>query len=211
MVRTLIVIDVPFYRQGLQELLAKSGEVVVVGAASDAEDAERIVRFELPDVVLLDVGTVESVEVLRRIRRIEPTPRIVALAISETPESIMEWAESGIAGYVPRDASLAHLIRVLKGVVRDELYCSPRIAATMIRRLAALAASSRRSGDPVGDLSTREHEVFLLIARGLSNKAIASHLGIANATAKNHVHNILDKLSLRRRVEATLLLQRGRA
>jgi len=211
MVRALIVIDIPFYRQGLQELLAKSGEVVVVGATSDAEETERIVRLELPDVVLLDVGGRESVEALRRTRRVEPAPRIVALAISETPESVMAWAESGIAGYVPRDASLADLIRVLKGVVRDELYCSPRIAASMIRRLATLAASSPRPRDPVGELSTREHEVLSLIARGFSNKAIASHLGIANATAKNHVHNILDKLSLRRRVEAALLLQRGRA
>jgi len=211
MVRALIVIDIPFYRQGLQELLAKSGEVVVVGATSDAEETERIVRLELPDVVLLDVGGRESLEALRRTRRVEPAPRIVALAISETPESVMAWAESGIAGYVPRDASLADLIRVLKGVVRDELYCSPRIAASMIRRLATLAASSPRPRDPVGELSTREHEVLSLIARGFSNKAIASHLGIANATAKNHVHNILDKLSLRRRVEAALLLQRGRA
>ena len=78
MVRALIVIDIPFYRQGLQELLAKSGEVVVVGATSDAEETERIVRLELPDVVLLDVGGRESLEALRRTRRVEPAPRIVA-------------------------------------------------------------------------------------------------------------------------------------
>lgn len=211
MIRALIVIEVPFYREGLGELLAKSGEVEVVGAVSDPDDAERVAGSTLPDVVLLDIGTPGAAESLRRLRRVEPPPRIVALAVRETPEGILQWVESGITAYVPRDAKLGDLIRVLHGAVHDELYCSPRIAATMLRRLALLAQSSRHRERRVEALSAREQEVLSLLAKGLSNKAIASRLGIANATAKNHVHNILDKLQLRRRVEAATLAQRDQA
>jgi two-component system, NarL family, nitrate/nitrite response regulator NarL len=210
MIRTLIVIDVAFYREGLQDLLTKSGQVTVVGVASGVDDAERIGRDQRPDVVLLDVSALDSTEGLRRLRAIRPAPKIIALAIKETPESFMAWAESGVSGYVPRQASLEDLLRVLKGAVSDELYCSPRIAAVMLRRLASLAEATQPSSTNLDSLSPREQEVISLVARGLSNKAIASELGIANATAKNHVHNILDKLALRRRVELASLLQRAR-
>lgn len=210
MVRALIVIDVTFYRDGLQDLLTKSGQVAVVGVASRLAEAEAIARQRQPDVVLLDVGVLDSADALRPLRALRPAPKIIALAMKETPESFMEWAESGVAGYVPRDASLDDLLRVLKGAVAEELYCSPRIAAVMLRRLASLAEAAQPAPSSLKSLSPREHEVLSLMARGLSNKAIASQLGIANATAKNHVHNILDKLALRRRVEVASLMQRAR-
>lgn len=210
MVRALIVVDVTFYRDGLQDLLTKSGQVAVVGVASRLAEAEAIARQRQPDVVLLDVGVLDSADALRPLRALRPAPKIIALAMKETPESFMEWAESGVAGYVPRDASLDDLLRVLKGAVAGELYCSPRIAAVMLRRLASLAEAAQPAPSSLNSLSPREHEVLSLVARGLSNKAIASQLGIANATAKNHVHNILDKLALRRRVEVASLMQRAR-
>jgi two-component system nitrate/nitrite response regulator NarL len=209
MIRALIVIDVAFYREGLRDLLTRSGQVTVVGVASCVDEAERVARDTHPDVVLLDASTPEAREALRRVRALQPAPKMIALAISETPENVLEWAESGAAGFVPRDASLDDLLRVLKGAVADELYCSPRIAAVMLRRIAS-AAAAQPAPVPLGSLSPREQQVLSLVARGLSNKAIASQLGIASATAKNHVHNILDKLALRRRVDAASLVQRGR-
>jgi two-component system, NarL family, nitrate/nitrite response regulator NarL len=207
MIRALIVIDVAFYREGLRDLLMRSGQVLVVGVASSADDAEPIARDMHPDVVLLDASIRDAREALYRLRAIQPEPKLIVLAISETPENVLEWAESGVAGYVRRDASLDDLLRVLKGAVADELYCSPRIAAMMLRRIASAAARTQPRVS-LGNLSPREHQVLSLVARGLSNKAIASELGIANATAKNHVHNILDKLELRRRADAASLVQR---
>jgi len=109
---------------------------------------------------------------------------------------------------VPREASVEELIRVIRGAVRDELYCSPRVAATLAQRLALLASSPGCAKPSVEALSAREQEVLALIAEGLSNKAIAARLQIAAATAKNHVHNILDKLQLRTRVQVASLVQR---
>jgi DNA-binding NarL/FixJ family response regulator len=208
--RALIVVDVPFYRQGLAELFRTSGEVQVVGAVSTADEATRVARTYLPEVVLIDIACVDASEALTTLRRHAPGLRIVALGLRETPENFLQWAENGITAYVTRNASFEDLMRVMRGAVRDELYCPPRIAATMLRRLTALAELGHREQPSIDGLSEREHEVLRMIAQGLSNKGIASRLGITAATAKNHVHNVLDKLHVHRRGEAAALFQRER-
>lgn len=212
MIRALIVVDVPFYREGLQALLSQSGEVEVVGAVSAARDAEAIVATSLTHVVLLDIGAAEAREVLARLRQQKSAPKVVALAVSETPQDVLSWAEAGVAGYVARTASSSDLIRTLKDVVRDELRCSPQIAAILMRRLAVLAAAAvQPAKTALHTLTEREREVLALLADGLPNKVIAARLRIQPATAKNHVHNILHKLDLHGRVEAASVLTRERS
>lgn len=210
MIRVLVVVDIPFYREGLQELLARSGDIEVVGAVSGAEDAVSAARDSIPHVVLLDIGASEVNVMLDRLLRLPNSPKIVALAVTETPQDITWWAEAGVAGYVPRTASSGELIRALKDVVRDEVRCPPQIAAKLIRRLAALAASAQPTPTALSVLTGREQEVLALLADGLQNKVIAARLRIQPATAKNHVHNILHKLDLHGRVEAASVLNRER-
>ena len=208
MIRTLIVVEVPFYRQGLAELLDKSGEVQVVASANDADSAERMARTHDPEIVLVDVGLADSAQTIDRIRMLPSPPKFVALAVSETPDAVLRWAEQGVAAFVPRSATLEELLNVLKGVAQDELYCSPSMAAHLMNHVAVLASASRRGAEEgVGGLSPREQEVLSLLARGLPNKVIARTLAISHATAKNHVHNILEKLHLQRRSQVASLLQ----
>jgi len=210
MIRVLVVVDIPFYREGLQELLAKIDDIDVVGAVSGAQEAEDAARLSVPHVVLLDIGAPEAGATLARLLQLQCVPKVVALAVTETPHDVIKWAEAGVAGYVPRTASSGDLIRALKDVVRDEVRCPPLIAATLMRRLAALAASAQPSPRTVAALTRREQEVLALLADGLPNKVIAARLRIQPATAKNHVHNILHKLDLRGRVEAASILNRER-
>lgn len=210
MIRVLVVVDIPFYREGLQQLLARSDDVEVVGAVSGVQEAEDAVRASTPDVVLLDIGAPEACVTLARLLRLQSIPRVVALAVTETPHDVVKWVEAGVAGYVPRTASVGDLIRALKDVVRDEVRCPPQIAATLMSRLAALAASAQPSPRTVAALTRREQEVLALLADGLPNKVIAARLRIQPATAKNHVHNILHKLDLRGRVEAASILNQER-
>jgi len=210
MIRVLVVVDIPFYREGLQELLARSGEIEVVGAVSGAAEVENAARAGIPHVVLLDIGAPEVDVVLDHLLRMPNAPRIVALAVAETPQDVTRWVEAGVASYVPRTASSDDLIRTLKDVVRDEVCCPPQIAARLMRRLAALAASAQPSSTALAALTGREQEVLELLADGLPNKVIAARLRIQPATAKNHVHNILHKLDLHGRVEAASVLNRER-
>jgi two-component system nitrate/nitrite response regulator NarL len=211
LIRVLVVADVPFYREGLQELLARSGSIEVVGAVSGAEQVESAARLAAPHVVLLDIGAMEVDVVLDRLLRMPNAPKIVALAVAETPQDVTRWVEAGVAGYVPRTATSHELIRALNDVVRNEVRCPPQIAATLMRRLAALAASAQSAATPLQALTGREQEVLALLADGLPNKVIAARLRIQPATAKNHVHNILHKLDLSGRVEAASVLNRERS
>jgi two-component system nitrate/nitrite response regulator NarL len=206
MIRALIVVEVPFYREGLAELLNRSGQVEVAGSVSDPAAAEQLVAREHPDVVLIDAALAGAAPAIQRIRALPSPPKFVALAVSETPEAVLGWAELGVDAYVPRSALAEELVRVLEGVARSEFHCPPRMAAHLLHHVAALASASRRADDPFGELSPREQEVLSLLARGLPNKAIATKLSISHATAKNHVHKVLEKLRLHRRSEVASLL-----
>jgi DNA-binding NarL/FixJ family response regulator len=121
---------------------------------------------------------------------------------------ILACAEAGASGYVPHDASLEELLTVVQAVAQGELLCSPRMAASLFRRLAALAsAGTGRDHQVVGTLTDREREITLLLERQLSNKDIARTLHIEVATVKNHVHNILHKLGVATRTEAAARLR----
>jgi DNA-binding NarL/FixJ family response regulator len=124
----------------------------------------------------------------------------------ETEESIVAWAEAGVAGYIPRTAALADLITLLTDILLGEQVCSGTVAAGLLRRIASAAVPGRGQGvQPVVPLLTfREQQIVQLITEGMTNKGIARHLDIGVATTKSHVHSLLRKLSLNRRGQVAL-------
>jgi DNA-binding NarL/FixJ family response regulator len=156
-------------------------------------------------VVLVDLAT-EGLTVARALRLEAPEARLVALAIREVETEVIAWAEAGMAGYVSRQASLADLSATIRRAAVGELVCPPKITADLVRRLSDMAAHRPATGG-LAQLTTRELDVVRLIGRGLSNKEIARELSIAVPTVKNHVHNVLEKLQVRRRGEAVSRLQ----
>jgi DNA-binding NarL/FixJ family response regulator len=200
--RVLFVSDVRFLQQGLPEILHQQSELVIAWVAEDQNQALELVLAVHPDVVLLDTALPSGSDAVASIVAAAPDIPVIALAMVEAEHEILTWAEAGIAGFVPRSASISDLIRTVILAVRGEQICSARVAGSMIRRLRQLAVLTReeRYCPVVGRLTAREREIAELIAQGLSNKLIARHLHIAVATVKCHVHNILDKLKLQRRV-----------
>jgi two-component system, NarL family, nitrate/nitrite response regulator NarL len=174
-------------------------------------DATRRVRELVPDIVLLDAAMPEGLIAAADIVGSDPGVKVVAIALDETPHAVLEWAEVGAAGYVPRDASLADLIATIERTSRGELQCSAQVAAGMIRRLWTLAkvAGDRHVSNASVHLTPREREIMRLIDQGMSNKDIARHLGIGVATAKSHVHHILEKLQVRGRSQAAARLRQS--
>jgi len=209
-IRILIAAQVRFYRDGLADVIARHPRACVIGTASNRKDAIDRVRETLPDIVLLDAAMPEGLDAVVEIVATAPAVKVVAIALDETPHAVLEWAEVGVSGYVPRDASLADLIAAIERTARGELQCSAQVAAGMIRRVWALAkvAGDRQSMAASVHLTPREREIMRLIDQGMSNKDIARHLGIGVATAKSHVHHILEKLHVRRRSQAAAQLRR---
>ena len=201
MIRVVIVADIRLYREGVARVLARHPRIRVVGAADGATSVEQLLANGRTDVVLLDMATANSTSLIRTLAAAAPDVKVIALGLSERESDVIECAEAGISGYVTGDASLDDLAETIESVERGEMPCSPRVAATLLRRVAALAAQQNTRPNDVA-LTRRELQILHLIDEGLSNKEIAERLFIEVATVKNHVHNILEKLNVQRRGEA---------
>jgi DNA-binding NarL/FixJ family response regulator len=196
MIRILVVCDIRIYREGLAHALEQAKGFHVEGAVDHVEAAAQLAGEVQPDVVLLDMGM--------------PGSRVVALCVPETEDQVIACIDAGVSSYLSQDASLEDLVRVVETTARGEAVCSPKMIASLFRELA------RRGSDiepdaANGPLTSREREILALIDRGLSNREIARALHIAVSTVKNHVHNILAKRGVHRRVDALSRLHRERS
>lgn len=208
-IRVYLVSTTRLYRDGLRDAL--SSRFNVVGAAASAPLAIPDLVTLRPDVVLLDSDSPNSVGAVVAVVSAVPSTRVVALAMPEVEPRLVALAEAGIAGYVSREGSIDDLVAVIESVSRGEMLCSPRMAATLLRRVTVLAAE-RRPARSCGHLTARQCEIVGLIAEGLTNKEIARRLCIELPTVKNHLHAIFARLDVSRRSEAAALaLEHGLA
>lgn len=194
----LIVSDARMYRDGLRMHLESCEEIEVLGAVATEADAQASVALLAPDVVLCDMALPRGLDAARTIGAAHASVRVIVFAVPDNEVDVPACAEAGVAGFVTRDASVDDLTAALLGVARGEIVCSPKATAALFHRLALLSAS-RDASDASLALTRRENEIVRLIDRGMSNKDIARLLGIGLATAKNHVHHILEKLRVERR------------
>jgi DNA-binding NarL/FixJ family response regulator len=157
----------------------------------------------------------DSCQIAHKVMALFPDAKIVALAVPENEDNIVECAEVGIAGYVAREASLDELIDTVIGAKKGEFCCPPKIAAHIFKKFHDIACgacnlnrppASREPGNLLTGLTKREQQIFNLMACGLSNKLISRDLNIEVSTVKNHVHNILVKLDVKNRAGAISLL-----
>lgn len=136
----------------------------------------------------------------RELKRTDHNIVLVGFGISETAAAAVACVEAGLAGFIDEDGSIDALVNTTLSALRGEFHCSPRVTAHLCKRLAALAnANTAGLLTAAHSLTPRERQIASLVSNGLSNKEIALGLRIGPATVKNHVHNILDKLGVRRR------------
>jgi two-component system nitrate/nitrite response regulator NarL len=197
----LIVADVRLYREGLAASLANREHLTVVATSASRADAHVRVRELSPNVVIVDITTRESLELIADLRREAPNSKVLAFAVEEISPQILDCAEAGAAGYVSADASIDELVAAIECIGNEELLCSPRVAATLFRNIFERAHRFTPTGAEK-TLTIRERQVLGFIRQGHSNKEIAQQLHIAEATVKNHVHHLLEKLNVASRGQA---------
>lgn len=193
--RVIVVSDVLLYREGLAASLRRDARLQVV-AVANSQNILDVIAQQRPDAILLDGSMAHGLALARTVRSQRPDVRIVGFGIAGGAEQLIVCAESGLTAFVDCEGSITELVAAVERALRGELACSPQVAALMCDRLAALASSQHPGAQP---LTRREHQVAMLISEGLSNKEIAMDLKIGPATVKNHVHNILEKLKVKRR------------
>jgi DNA-binding NarL/FixJ family response regulator len=205
-IRILVADDHPVVRDGLTAMLGTQPDLEVVGEASSGADALRRVAELAPDVMLLDLEMpgMDGVATLRQLRSGRPTVRVVVFTAYDTPERILAALQAGAHGYLLKGAPREEVFQAIRVANAGGAPLQPQVAARLLRHLSGDAPVAPET------LTTREQEVLQLLARGKSNKEIASTLVITERTAKFHVAAILRKLGAANRTEAvTLAAQRG--
>ena len=132
--RILIGCDVRLYSEGIGQFLSGQPGLAVVGVADRTEAVLSQLEQLEPDILLLDQALPDSLDTMRRTRELRPGCRVIALGVPEQEEALLTWAEAGVAGLVPRNATVEDLHSTIASAVRGELHCSPRLAATLLRR-----------------------------------------------------------------------------
>jgi DNA-binding NarL/FixJ family response regulator len=205
-IRVLIVAAVRLYGDGIAASLDRIERLLVVGTARTRIEALDLIARRSPDVLILDAATDECIDLVRMLHTTAPALKTLAFGVEGHEREIIAFAQAGVAGYVPSDASIDTLTSAIAGVTKGDLVCPPPVAATLLRHLGTTSAGARPAR-PAVDLTARELEVLALIDAGLSNKEIAGRLHIEVATVKNHVHHLLEKLQVTSRSEAAALFK----
>ena len=207
-IRLLIVDDQELVRTGFRLFLETQDDFEVVGEAGDGEEAIRLVGKLRPDVVLMDIRMprMDGVEATARLTaaEIEPPPRVLVLTTFDLDEYVFGALRAGAAGFLLKDAPRERLIEAIRVVHGGEALLSPSITRRLVEHFAARADPLEPPAELLDELTPREREVLVLVARGLSNGEIARRLVVTEATVKSHVGSVLLKLGLRDRVQAVV-------
>ncbi|MGY8706507.1 response regulator transcription factor [Bradyrhizobium sp. 18BD] len=201
-IRLFILSDVRLLCEGLSSCLARQECLRITGHGDLATPPEKIIDSGA-QLLLVDIATPPGLAQSAACRALSPGLKVVAIAVAEVEQDILACAEAGVSGFVLRDGSIGDVVAAVNNAMRDELVCSPKVAAALFGRLATLSsrAAVREPAAGVETLTPREHEIIRFVGEGLSNKEIARALQIRNSTVKNHMHNVLSKLQIRRRGE----------
>ncbi len=210
-IRILLADDHAVVRQGTRELLTHEADLEVVAEAADGEEAVRLARAHVPDVVVMDIAmpVLNGIEATKQIKAFNPRISVLALTAYDDDQYIFALLEAGAAGYLLKNVSAEELIRAIRAVAGGEAVLHPAIARRVVNRFAS-AAKGPVAADALDQLTEREFEVLRLAARGLKNQDIAQELSLSVRTVQTHLSNIFNKMGVGSRTEAVIEgLRRG--
>jgi DNA-binding NarL/FixJ family response regulator len=206
MTRVLIADDDDLMRAGLVELLAGEPEIEIVGEASTGREAVQRSRRLRPEVVLMDVRMpdLDGIEATRELARAAPNARVLILTTFEQDDYVFGALRAGASGFLLKRTRPEELIAAVRTIAAGESLLSPSVTRRVINRMAQQPLPELADQARLDELTRREREVLELIARGLSNREIATQLFVEESTVRTHVKRIQMKLRLRDRVQIVI-------
>ena len=210
MIRVLVVDDDHLMRAGLTMIIEQTSDVSVVGEAEDGRQAVLTARRERPDVVLMDVRMpgVDGIEATREIVSLPNPPRVVILTTFELDEYVFNALDAGASGFLLKRTPPEQLIEGIRTVAAGDALLSPSVTRRLIAEFARRPVE-RELSPRLAELTEREREVLVAMARGLSNSELAEELYISENTVKTHVSRVLTKLGASDRVNAVVMAYQG--
>jgi DNA-binding NarL/FixJ family response regulator len=207
-IRILIVDDQAMVRTGFRMILESEEDIQIVGEAPDGVEAIDQARAMQPDVILMDIRMpkLDGLEATRRILEgASPSSKVLIITTFDLDEYVYESLRAGASGFMLKDAPPAQLVDAIRIVAAGDSLLAPAVTRRVIEGF--VAGRPAREGPPpeLESLTARELEVLQALARGCSNAEIAKELFVSETTVKTHVARVLQKLSLRDRVQAVVL------
>ncbi|HTN59700.1 MAG TPA: response regulator transcription factor [Protaetiibacter sp.] len=207
MTRVVIADDQELVRTGFRLILDLAPDMEVVGEAGDGESCVRVVTREKPDVVLMDVQMpgVDGIEATRRILASGSATRVLVLTTFDLDEYVVQALHAGAAGFLLKDAPRGHLLDAIRRVADGDAVLAPAVTRRLIERVLRSAPAAEPLRARIDQLSERERDVLVLIARSLTNAEIAARLHVSETTVKTYVARMLTKLDVRDRLQAIVV------
>ncbi len=211
MINVLLVEDHELYRMGLSMLLSKAEGITLCAEAADGLEGIKSARENNPDVILMDIGlpNIDGIEATQRIKDFNPDVKILIFTSRDSENDVFEAFKAGADGYIMKGATPEQTISAIKAVNEGIGWIDPNIAKMVFSNLQrpqvqiVSTPEIKKTQNSYG-LTERELDVLELMVEGLSNPQIADKLVITRATAKAHVHSILQKLCVSSRTQATV-------
>ena len=209
-IRIVLVDDHVMLRQGTAELLRRESDMLVVGEASDGQRAIELAETLNPDIVIMDVRMpgMSGIEATRHIRQALTAARVLALTAHDDLQYVFSLLQSGASGYLLKRAQIGDLVDAIRRIHSGEMVLAPEIAHKLALHHSVMGGGKHGSGPEAAileELTSRELTVLQLLARGLSNQAIAETLSISDRTVQSHLTRPFSKMNVTSRLEAVLM------
>lgn len=213
MIRVLLCEDHELVRMGLSIMIDKADDITLIGEAENGLSGVELAKQLSPDIVLMDIGlpNIDGIEATKRIKEFNPQIKILIFTSRDDSDDVFAAFKSGADGYIMKGASTENIHTAIRSVNEGVAWIDHQIARLVLSSLQAPNQNSTptsnginyKAGKDQYGLTEREMEVLALIVNGLTNPQIAEELTITRATAKAHVHSVLQKLSASTRTQAT--------
>lgn len=205
-IRVVVADDQAVVRAGFRTILESEEDIEVVAEASDGAAAVAAARHHRPDLVLMDVRmpNTDGIAATRQLTVADPVP-VLVITTFDLDEYVFAALRAGACGFLLKDTEPDDLVTAVRVVAAGDGLVAPAVTRRLIAEFARVSPLVPLGRDPLADLTDREREILLLIAKGLSNTEIAGSLVVSASTVKTHVGNLLAKLGCRDRVQAVVL------
>jgi two-component system nitrate/nitrite response regulator NarL len=194
-IKLLLVDDHPVVRKGIVSCLSQQEHLQIIGEAADGREALRKARELIPDIILMDIDMphMNGLAVTELLRKELPKVKVLVLSMHSNTDFVLRIIQSGARGYILKDATTDELVKAIDAINAGEAFFSSEVARAALNQYVR---GTGPSGEKVMQLTNREREVLIHIADGLSNKEIASQLGVGVRTIETHRERIMRKLNI---------------
>lgn len=203
-IRIIVIDDHPLFREGVSYTLQAQPDFMVVAQGESLDDAVRLARECMPDVMLLDLNIPGGgINAAAAITAAAPAVKVIMLTASTDEDDLAAAMRAGAKGYILKGVAARELVSIVRSVWAGQGYVAPALAAGLLAR----PATHQATVDPLAALTEREREVLDCVAAGLSNKEVGARLHLSEKTVKHYMTIIMEKLGVRNRVEAALMMR----